>query len=64
MTPIHQFLCDAGWCVASDVGAKNGPVEARALRRSWLAALAEASLTEEQARDLGRGLWMRAGKWE
>lgn len=64
MTPTHQFLCDASWVIASEVGSPHSCLELRALRRSWLAALAEAGFTEEEARDMGRGLWMRAGKGE
>lgn len=64
MTPIHQFLCDASWAIASEVGSPHSCLELRALRASWLAALAEAGMTEEMARHFGRGLWMRAGKGE
>lgn len=57
--PVLQFLADAQWAIVSDAAAPVACMEHRALRRSWLRALAAAGLTEEQARDQGRGLWTR-----
>lgn len=57
---IVQFIADAQWAVCSEHGAKVACMEHRALRASWLKALVAAGLTEEQAQERGRGLWMLA----
>ena len=59
-TAIRQFLCDA-WHFIPSEGA-DACLEGKALRKSWLAALEIAGLTEPEALEACRGLWMRAPK--
>lgn len=60
-----QFLCDASHLIVSEAASHHAPLEHQALRASWLSAIAAAGMTEDQAREAGRGLWQRAplGHW-
>lgn len=60
MEAVVQFVCDAQWAISSEEGARNGCMEQRALRASWLRALLALGLTEEQAFERGRSLYRRA----
>lgn len=57
--PVRRFVIDAGWLIRS-AGAAPGCLEQEALRAEWLAALAKLGLTEDEAREAGRGLYLRA----
>lgn len=59
---IVQFIVDAQWSIVSEAAAPHACLEQRALRASWLRALESIGMTEDQAREAGRGLWMRAPK--
>lgn len=60
-----QFLCDASHLIVSEAASRHASLEHQALRASWLSAIAAAGMTEDQAREAGRGLWQRAplGHW-
>lgn len=57
--PIRRFVIDAGWLIRS-ANAAPGCLEQEALRAEWLAALAQLGLTEDDAREASRGLYLRA----
>ena len=56
---VRQFVIDGGHFVPSAVGAENGPLEGKAIRSSWLRAVAAIGMTEDQAIEARRGLWKR-----
>lgn len=56
---VRQFVMDASHLIVSEAAAPNGSMENRALRRSWLAAIAELGMGEEDARAGEIGLWKR-----
>lgn len=57
--PVRCFVMDAGHMIISAAAMPNSPLEYRALRRSWLAAIAAMGMTEDEARADACELWKR-----